>query len=374
MQTASNYGELRPSNRILMGPGPSNVHYRVYRALATPIIGHLDPEFLSLMDEISDMLRRVFETRNRLTIPISGTGSSGMETSFVNVIEPGDKVIIGVNGAFGERMVDVASRCGAEVMRIDAEWGRIVPIDRVVDEFKKNPDAKVFAVVHAETSTGVRQPLKEIGDYIKEKEILFLVDSVTSLAGCELKIDDWGIDICYSGTQKCLSVPPGLSPITLSEKALEIIRSRRNKVQSWYLDLTMIERYWSSERVYHHTAPISMLFGLREGLRIILEEGLEQRIDRHQALGDYLESSLLELGFSHFAQEGYRLPMLNSVILPEELDDAKTRTRLLDEYGIEVGVSLGKTKGKIWRIGLMGETCRRENIDALISALKDIVT
>lgn len=367
------FSELKPPERILMGPGPSNVHYRVYRALTTPIIGHLDPDFMKIMDDICEMLRFVFQTKNKLTIPISGTGSSGMEASFVNVLEPGDKVVIGVNGVFGERMVDVATRCGAEVIRIDEEWGYIIDPNRVIETLKKHPEVKVFAVVHAETSTGAMQPLEEIGKFLKAGETLFVVDAVTSLAGCELKVDEWGIDICYSGTQKCLSVPPGLSPITLSEKAVRVLHSKKSKAQSWYLDLSMIERYWGEERFYHHTAPISMLFALREGLRIILGEGLEERFKRHQTVGDYLKSGLMELGWKLFAQEGYRLPMLTSVILPDGLNDAEARRKLLYDYGIEVGVGLGKTRGKVWRIGLMGETCKRQNADALLLAIRDLI-
>ncbi|MGH7800774.1 MAG: pyridoxal-phosphate-dependent aminotransferase family protein [Thermodesulfobacteriota bacterium] len=373
MRKTHEVGELKPPERILMGPGPSNVNYRVYRALTTPIIGHLDPDFMKIMDEICEMLRAVFKTKNRLTIPISGTGSSGMEASFVNVLEPGDKVVIGVNGVFGERMVDVAARCGAEVIRIDEEWGNIIDPGRIIDTMKKHSVVKVFAIVHAETSTGAMQPLEEIGKFLKSRETLFLVDAVTSLAGCELKIDEWGIDICFSGTQKCLSVPPGLAPITLSEKAVRVLHSKKSKVQSWYLDLSMIERYWGEERFYHHTAPISMLFALREGLRIILEEGMEERFKRHQTVGDYLKSGLMELGWKLFAQEGYRLPMLTSVILPDQLNDAEARRKLLFDYGIEVGVGLGKTRGKVWRIGLMGETCKRQNVAALLLALRDLI-
>ncbi|MGE5444453.1 MAG: pyridoxal-phosphate-dependent aminotransferase family protein [Ignavibacteriales bacterium] len=372
MEDTPQFGELKPPERILMGPGPSNVHYRVYRALATPILGHLDHEFMKIMDEICAMLRAVFKTENRLTIPVSGTGSAGMETSFVNVLEAGDKAVIGINGVFGERMADVAARCGAEVIRIDEEWGNIIDPNRIIDTLKKHPDAKVFAIVHAETSTGAKQPLEEIGKILKERDTIFLVDTVTSLAGCELKVDEWGIDICYSGTQKCLSVPPGLAPITVSEKAVRAMHSKKSKVQSWYLDLNMIERYWGEERFYHHTAPISMLFALREGLRIILEEGLEERFKHHQTLGDYLKSGITELGWRLFARDGHRLPMLTSVVLPSEFNDAQTRKKLLDDYGIEVGGGLGNTKGKIWRIGLMGETCRRQNVDAFLSALRDL--
>lgn len=364
--------ELSPIPRILMGPGPSNVHYRVLRAMSTPLVGHLDPQFLLIMDETCNMLRDLFQTKNRLTIPISGTGSAGMETAFVNFVEPGDPVIIGVNGLFGERMVDVAERTGAKVIRVEEEWGKIIEPEKMIQIIKKNPDAKICALVHAETSTGAKQPLDEIGRFCKSKDILFLVDTVTSLGGCEVKVDDWGIDICYSGTQKCLSVPPGLSPITVSQKGLDRLHSRKKKVQSWYLDLTMIERYWGEERFYHHTAPISMVYALREGLRIIFEEGLGARFQRHQTLGDRLKMELEGLGFKLFAQEGYRLPMLTSVTLPDRVEDIPIRKRLLNEYQIEVGGGLGKLKGKIWRVGLMGETCRIQNIQNLIGALREI--
>jgi len=366
-------GELNPSARILMGPGPSNVHYRVLRAMSTPLVGHLDPQFLSIMDDICNMLRDLFQTKNRLTIPISGTGSSGMEAAFVNFVEKGDTVIIGVNGLFGERMCDVADRCGAKVIRVDAEWGRMIEPERLIKAIQENPRAKICAVVHAETSTGARQPLEEIGSFCRGREILFLADTVTSLAGVEVKVEDWGIDICYSGTQKCVSVPPGLSPITVSQKGVDVMRSRKAKVQSWYLDLTMIERYWGEERFYHHTAPISMLYGLREGLRIIFEEGLEPRFERHKVLGDRLKMELERLGFGLFAQEGYRLPNLNSVTLPPGVEDVPVRKKLLNDYNIEVGGGLGLAKGKIWRVGLMGETCKIQNIEYLVGALKEIL-
>jgi alanine-glyoxylate transaminase/serine-glyoxylate transaminase/serine-pyruvate transaminase len=366
-------GELNPMPRILMGPGPSNVHYRVLRAMSTPLVGHLDPQFLSFMDETCHMLRNLFQTKNRLTIPISGTGSSGMEAAFVNFLEPGDTVIIGVNGLFGERMCDVADRCGARMIQVEEQWGQIIEPGRMIQAIKRNPEAKVCAIVHAETSTGAQQPLQEIGEFCKPKEILFLVDAVTSLGGCEVKADDWRIDICYSGTQKCLSVPPGLSPITVSQKGTDALHSRKKKVQSWYLDLTMIERYWGEERFYHHTAPISMVYGLREGMRIIFEEGLEVRFQRHQALGDRLKMELEKLGFKLFAQEGYQLPMLTSVYLPKGVEDLPTRKKLLNEYNIEVGGGLGQVRGKIWRVGLMGETCQTQNIEGLIGALREIL-
>jgi alanine-glyoxylate transaminase/serine-glyoxylate transaminase/serine-pyruvate transaminase len=296
-----------------------------------------------------------------------------METAFINFLEAGDTVIIGVNGLFGERMSDVADRSRAKVIRVEEQWGRIIEPERMIQAMRRNPEAKICAIVHAETSTGARQPLEEIGHFCKSKEILFLVDTVTSLGGCEVKVDDWGIDICYSGTQKCLSVPPGLSPITINQKGMDVLRSRKKKVQSWYLDLTMIERYWGEERFYHHTAPISMIYALREGLEIIFEEGLEARFRRHQTLGDRLKMELEGFGFKLFAQEGYRLPMLTSVVLPDGVDDGKVRSRLLTEYHIEVGGGLGHLKGKIWRIGLMGETCRIQSIHSLMGALKEIL-
>jgi len=370
--TLKQFIKLSPPERILMGPGPSNVNGTVYEALSTPIIGHLDPDFLVMMDEIGEMLRAVFQTRNRLTIPMSGTGSSGMETAFVNVIDPGDTVVIGVNGVFGERMCDVASRCGAKTVRVEAEWGNIIEPEAFISALKQNPEAKIAAIVHAETSTGARQPLEEIGKYTKRTDTIFLVDAVTSLAGCELKIDGWNVDICYSGTQKCLSVPPGISPVTFSEKAEKALFSKKNKVQSWYLDLSMICKYWGDERVYHHTAPVSMLFALREGLRIVIEEGLKERFERHEKLGELLSEKLAELGFKPFAREGYRLPMLASVCLPEEMPDAETRKILLNKHGIEVGPGLGETKGRIWRIGLMGESCSLENVERLMEALKSV--
>ena len=366
-------GALNLTPRILMGPGPSNVHDRVLRAMGTPLVGHLDPQFLSIMDETCHLLRNLFQTKNRLTIPISGTGSAGMEAAFVNFLEPGDTVIVGVNGLFGERMSDVASRCGAKVIRVEGQWGRIIEPEGMIQAIQGNPEAKICAIVHAETSTGAHQPLEEIGNLCRPKEILFLVDTVTSLGGCDVRVDDWGIDICYSGTQKCLSVPPGLSPITISRKGMEVLHSRKKQVQSWYLDLTMIERYWGEERFYHHTAPISMLYGLREGLRIIFEEGLETRFQRHRTLGDRLKMDLEKLGFKLFAQEGYRLPMLSSVYFPRGVEDLPVRKRLLNEYNIEVGGGLGQVRGKIWRIGLMGETCQDQNIACLIGALQEIL-
>ena len=374
MMEKSMGGDMHPSYRILMGPGPSNVHYRVYQAMSNPVIGYLDPQILACMDEISEMLRGVFQTKNQVTLAISATGSSGMEASYVNFVEPGDVVVIGVNGFFADRMTQVASRCGAQVIRVEGEWGKIVEPERVIKALKEHPEAKICGVVHAETSTGVRQPLEEIGAYCKKMNTLLVVDAVTSLGACEVKVDEWGIDVCYSCSQKGLSVPPGLSPVTVSPKAMEVLRSRKTKVQSFYLDLILLEKYWGEERVYHHTAPVSMFYALREGLKIIFEEGLESRFRRHEVLGDRLKMELEGFGFRLFAQEGYRLPMLTSVLLPDWVDDAKTRSRLLNEYNIEVGAGLGWLKGKIWRVGLMGETCKTRYIHCLMGALKEILS
>jgi alanine-glyoxylate transaminase/serine-glyoxylate transaminase/serine-pyruvate transaminase len=366
-------GDMHPSYRILMGPGPSNVHYRVYQAMSNPVIGYLDPQILACMDEISEMLRGVFQTKNQVTLAISATGSSGMEASYVNFVEPGDVVVIGVNGFFADRMTQVASRCGAQVVRVEGEWGKIVEPEKMIKALKEHPEAKICGLVHAETSTGVRQPLEEIGAYCKKVNTLFVVDAVTSLGACNVKVDEWGIDVCYSCSQKGLSVPPGLSPITVSPKAMGVLCSRKTKVQSFYLDLILLEKYWGQERVYHHTAPVSMFYALREGLKIIFEEGLDSRFRRHEVLGDRLKMELEGFGFKLFAQEGYRLPMLTSVALPDWVDDAKTRSRLLNEYNIEVGAGLGWLKGKIWRVGLMGETCKTRYIHCLMGALREIL-
>src|SRR5512139_1006838 len=296
-----------------------------------------------------------------------------MEASFVNFVEPGDTVVIGVNGFFADRMTDVADRCGAKVIRVDQEWGKIVDPEKMIKALKENPHAKICGVVHAETSTGVREPLDEIGAYCKKNDTLFVVDAVTSLGAGKMKVDEWGIDVCYSCTQKGISVPPGLSPITVSPKAMDVLRARKTKVQSFYLDLLLLEKYWGEERVYHHTAPASMFYALREGLKIVYEEGLENRFRRHEMLGDRLKMELEGFGFKLFAQEGYRLPMLTSVALPDWMNDAKTRSRLLNDYNIEVGAGLGYLKGKVWRVGLMGETCKLRYIHCLTGALREIL-
>jgi alanine-glyoxylate transaminase/serine-glyoxylate transaminase/serine-pyruvate transaminase len=359
--------------RLLMGPGPSNVSPEVLQALGRPLVGHLDPSFLVLLDEVSERLRTVFATSNRMTFAVSGTGSAGMEAALVNVLEPGDKAIVCVNGVFGGRMAEVASRAGAEVVRVESPWGDVIRAEGVSDALKANSEAKVLALVHAETSTGVAQPIDHIAALVRDHPALFVLDTVTSLAGMPVEIDGWGVDVSYSGTQKCLSVPPGLSPITFSDRALEAVRARKTPVQSWYLDVTLLEGYWGTDRVYHHTAPISMLTALHAGLGSVLAEGLQQRWDRHERIASLLAKGLTDRGFSYVAPEGNRLPMLHCVRLPEGVDEASARAALLAEYGIEVGSGLGPFKGECWRIGLMGYTCSERNVLTLLAALDDVL-
>jgi alanine-glyoxylate transaminase/serine-glyoxylate transaminase/serine-pyruvate transaminase len=370
META---GELAPPLRILLGPGPSTVHPRVLKALATPLVGHLDPEFLRIMEETKDLLRFVFQTKNALTFPVSGTGSAGMEACFVNLLEPGDEAVIGVNGVFGTRMKDVVERCRATPVVMEAEWGRVFTPDQVREALSRCRRPKLVALVHAETSTGAWQPLEEMAAIVHNAGALFVVDTVTSLGGCPVQIDAWGIDACYSGTQKCLSCPPGLSPVTFNRATVEVIRKRKSKVQSWYLDLTMIEKYWGEERVYHHTAPISMNYALREALRLVQEEGLVARFRRHQRNHEALAAGLAAMGMALAAQEGHRLWTLNSVTIPANVDDAAVRRQLLEEYSIEIGAGLGPLRSKVWRIGLMGESSSRSNVFLVLSALEDIL-
>ena len=358
--------------RILLGPGPSDVPPRVLGALGRPTIGHLDPVFLKVMDDIRSRLKDVFRTKNEMTLAVSGTGSAGMETAFVNLVEPGDKVLVAVNGVFGGRMVDVAQRCGATVETIEAPWGQAFEQEKVVAAIERTKP-KVVAVVHAETSTGVHQPVDRLGAAAHAHGGLFLVDCVTSLGGVPVEVDAWGVDAAYSGTQKCLSCPPGLSPVTLSPRAVERLEQRKHKVQSWYLDLSMVRQYWGSERFYHHTAPINMLFALHEALAIVLEEGLENRFRRHREAHEMLAAGLKEIGIDFVSQEGRRLPMLNAIRIPEGADDVAVRKRLLNDYGIEIGGGLGAFKGKAWRVGLMGHAASRRNVALLLAALRDIL-
>jgi len=370
------YQKLKPPNRILLGPGPSNVHPRVQRAMTEPLLGYLDPYFLTIMDDIMNLLRFLFRTKNELTFPISATGMAGMEASFCNFLERGDVAVIGVNGFFGERMVENARRCGADVIPLNTEWGRIVEPEAIEAALKSRPRIKLLALVQAETSTGVLQPLTEASRLAKEYEALFLVDAVTSLGGQELAVDDWGIDICYSGSQKCISCPPGLSPFTANQKALDTLKTRSSGVSSFYLDLSLLAKYWlaSNGRVYHHTAPALMFYALHEALVLIAEEGLEARIQRHLRHGAALQAGLEAMGLTLHAQAGHRLSTLTTVRIPPNVDDLRVRQRLLDEFGIEIGGGLGALKGKVWRIGLMGHSSTEENVMLFLSALEKLLT
>jgi alanine-glyoxylate transaminase / serine-glyoxylate transaminase / serine-pyruvate transaminase len=364
--------KANPPVRTLLGPGPSPVSPRVLQALSLPVVGHLDPKFLDLMDQIMAMLREIFQTKNRLALPMSGTGSAGMETCFVNLVEPGDAVLIGVNGVFGTRMIDVAQRCGAQVDTVEAEWGAALDPQSFKGALEKK-QYKLVALVHAETSTGVLQPLDDIARLVCEHGALLLVDAVTSLGGVPVRIDELGIDACYSCSQKCLGCPPGLSPVTLSDRAVEVVRKRKTKVQSWYLDLSMIEKYWGRERLYHHTAPISMNYALHEGLRIVLEEGLEAAWQRHRQVHEAFIREMRKLEIKPAVSESIRATMINAIKIPDGADDLKIRQRLYDEFNIEIGAGLGPLRGKIWRIGLMGHGARVENVEILSKALQKLI-
>jgi len=361
---------LSPTARVLMGPGPSPTAPSVYEALSKPTLGHLDPEFILIMDEIRDMQRAVMGTQNELTMPMSGTGSSGMETCLVNLIQPGDKVLVGVNGVFGTRMVDVARRCGAKVTEAQSEWGRALDPE-LLREAANGEAHHLVCVVHAETSTGVLQevgPVKEVAD---ELGAMLLLDCVTSVGGLRVSLDEWGVDAAYSGTQKCLGCPPGLSPVSFSARAQAALEAREHAVQSWYLDLTMIANYWGSERAYHHTAPINMLYGLHEALRLVLEEGIDEREARHRLHSAALVAGLEAMGLSPRVPEAERLPPLTAVSVPDGIDDAAARAHLLEHHNLEIGGGLGPMKGNTWRIGLMGAGACRENVELCLAALHD---
>ena len=364
--------ELNIEPRCLLGPGPSSVHPRVLQALGYPLVGHLDPQFIALMNEVQEMLRYTFQTKNELTIPVSGTGSAAMEAAVCNFVEPGTPVLICVNGYFGERLVDMAGRYGADITRLDKTWGEIFTLDEIKAALAEKP-AKVVMIVHAETSTGARQPLEGLSEVVHAQGGLLLVDCVTSLGGVPLKIDEWGIDIAYSGTQKCLSVPPGLGPLTVNQRAKTVLAERKTKVANWYLDLSLVSKYWGNARTYHHTAPISMNYALYEGLKLVLEEGIEARWARHQENAEQLWDGLENLGLKLVIPREYRLPSLTTVFTPEGIDEAGVRRRLLNEYNVEIAGGLGIFAGKVWRIGLMGYSSRRENITLLLGALKEIL-
>ncbi len=362
-------GPLNPPQRLLLGPGPSDVHPRVLRALSAPVLGHLDPQFLEIMNDIQEMLRAAFLTRNSLTFPVSGTGMSGMEACLVNLVEPGDRVLVCVNGFFGQRLAEIAGRAGGDVTTLECPWGEVFDAAQVREALQR-VRPKVLAIVQAETSTGAWQPVEELGALCREFDALLVLDTVTALGCVPVKLDEWGVDAVYSCSQKGLSCPPGLSPVSLSPRAVEAVRRRKSKVQSWYLDLALVQRYWDAEHLYHHTGPISMLYALREGLCLVHEEGLEARWARHLHNHRALAAGLTALGMTYIAAEGHRLPQLNAVRLPAGVDDGPVRKRLLTEFGIEIGSGLGEFKGKAWRIGLMGHGSRPANVLLLLSALE----
>jgi alanine-glyoxylate transaminase/serine-glyoxylate transaminase/serine-pyruvate transaminase len=360
--------DLDPGERVLMGPGPSGVPARVLQALSAPCIGYLDPYFFTVMDETQALLRAVFQTENTLTIPVSGTGTAGMEASFVNVVEPGDEVVVCVAGFFGARMCEMVERMGGKLIRVDGEWGRAIDPD-LVRKAVQGRSPKVLAVVHAETSTGVRQPLQELAAIAYQAGALFLVDMVTSLGGVDVGLDKNGIDIAYSGTQKCLSCPPGLSPISFNAKAMKVIESRKKPVANWYLDMTLLKNYWGADRKYHHTVPINMIYGFREALRIVMEEGLEPRFARHLLNHRALVAGIEAMGLSMIVPEPERLPSLNTIRIPDGVDDLKVRKALLNDFRLEIGGGLGKFAGKAWRVGLMGYSSSKKNVLLFLSAL-----
>ena len=372
--TSSYMKELQPSQKVLLGPGPSTVHPRVLQALSLPVMGHLDPAFFQVMDDVCEMLRMVFHTTNSMTVPISSTGTGAMETACANIIEPGDSMLVCRNGYFGIRLADIAERCGATVHVMDTPWGKAVDPQMLKDELKKHPGLKAVGVVHAETSTGVLSDMKELVDVIHESGALAIVDAVTSLGGHEVRMDDWGIDVCYSATQKCLGAPPGLAPISLSPAAMDVVAKRPSKVQSFYFNLKDLEAYWNQTRAYHHTSPINMTYALREALRMMMEEGQENRINRHARVAAALRAGAEALGLSLLAEEGHRLNPLTTLSIPEGIEDAKVRRALLNDYDIEIGGGLGEFASKAWRVGLMGESARERNVFALLSALETILS
>ena len=362
-----------PRERLLLGAGPSNVSPRVIRAMTLPLMGYLDPTFLKVMDEVTALLRQMFRTSNEFTLAVSGTGTSGMEASLVNMLEPGDTAVIGTHGLFGQRLADIASRCGANVITVPAEWGQTLDPAAIEQALKDAGQVKLLAVVHVETSTGVVQPLASLAELAHNHDALFLVDAVTSLGGVDLRVDEWGLDICYSATQKCVGSPPGLSPITLSPRAVDVLRQRQTPVQSFYLDLLQLERYWLTDRVYHHTASMSNIYALREALIIAMEEGLEARYERHQRNADALKAGLATFGMQPLASKGSQANPLTAALVPDGIDEARVRRSLLGEYGIEIGGGFGPLAGKIWRIGLMGESSQARHVLTLLHALETLL-
>ncbi|MBT3195532.1 MAG: alanine--glyoxylate aminotransferase family protein [Candidatus Ruthia sp.] len=364
---------FNPPIRTLMGPGPSDVHPRILSAMARPTIGHLDPAFVGMMNETKEGLKYIFQTENELTMPVSAPGSAGMETCFANLVEPGDKVVVCINGVFGMRMKENITRFGGEAVVVEDDWGTAVSTDKVEQALKDNPDAKILAFVHAETSTGASSDAKALCKIAHDNDCITIVDAVTSLAGTELRVDEWEIDAIYSGTQKCLSAMPGISPVSFNERALTKVRNRKTAVTSWFLDLNLVMGYWGegAKRTYHHTAPVNTLYGLHESLVMISEEGLENSWARHKTNHEELKTGLEAMGINFLVDEADRLPQLNSVFIPEGADDAGVRSILLNDYNLEIGAGLGAYAGKVWRIGLMGHSSRKENIALCLTALKD---
>lgn len=367
---------FNPPIRTLMGPGPSDVHPRVLQAMARPTIGHLDPYFIEMMDQTKQALKYAFKTQNELTMPVSAPGSAGMETCFANLVEPGDKVIVCINGVFGNRMKENVIRFGGEAIVVEDKWGEAVTIEKVEQALKENPDAKILAFVHAETSTGAQSDAKTLCALADQYGCLNIVDAVTSLAGTELRVDDWGIDAIYSGTQKCMSAPPGLSPISFSKRAIQKLSNRKIPVTSWFLDLNLVMGYWGkgAKRAYHHTAPVNTLYGLHESLVMLMEEGIENSWARHKQQHEKLKVGLEAMGINFVVKEQDRLPQLNTVWIPEGADDALVRSTLLNEYNLEIGAGLGDLAGKVWRIGLMGHSARNENVLLATAALKEVLS
>jgi alanine-glyoxylate transaminase/serine-glyoxylate transaminase/serine-pyruvate transaminase len=372
---SQSFSSFIPPSRVLMGPGPSDVYPQVLEALGRPTIGHLDPRFVDLMDEVKQLLQYAFQTSNTLTMPISAPGSAGMESVFVNLIEPGDKVIVCQNGVFGGRMQQNVQRCGGQAIMVQDDWGKPTDLNKVRETLLANPDAKALAFVHAETSTGVLNDAKALCQLAKEFDCLSIVDAVTSLGGSELKVDDWHTDAIYSGTQKCLSCVPGLSPVSFSEQAIAVIKQRKHPVQSWFLDMDLVMGYWGkgAKRAYHHTAPVNSIYALHESLLILHQEGLENAWERHHINHLSLKAGLEKLGLEFVVEQNYRLPQLNMVRIPTGVDDALVRNRLLNEFNLEIGAGLGELAGKVWRIGLMGCGSSQKNVDYCLSSLAAVI-
>jgi alanine-glyoxylate transaminase/serine-glyoxylate transaminase/serine-pyruvate transaminase len=363
---------ISPPRRILLGPGPSDVPARVLAALAAPTVGHLDPYYLGIMDEMQSMLRAVFRTENKMTFAVSGTGSAGQEACVVNLVEPGERVLVCTNGVFGGRLADMAGRAGGDVTQIERPWGEVFSVDEVKQALAR-VEPRIVAIVLAETSTGAWQPIEQIAAAVRDAGAMLILDTVTALGGIPVEVDRWQVDAVYSGTQKCLSCPPGLAPVTFSPRAVEKILARREKPRSWYLDVSLLAKYWGGERVYHHTAPINMTYGLHEALRLVLEEGLDQCFARHRRNHEALKAGLATLGIDYATQPGHALPQLNAVRIPDGVDDVAVRKALLERFGIEIGAGLGAFKGKVWRIGLMGYSSRDSNVLALLAALEELL-